>query len=220
MQIGNFYDLSDGPHLKNTAELAAFKIQAEPLPDRGMRITGWCHSSKEALKKYLKKVAHYVEPQELGEKMGLWKDTVWLPEGLKWRRQLIDFLKKEWFEGAIEVSCEGDRVALHRALGKPRVAEVVGEKAIQLSFFALPQEEMISSLQSIGKTLTILGFDHNLVDHAFVVEDGLERKRPLVEIKKISRKGAATVDLVIVAEVDQMFSLLLEKNLLMQMVGI
>ena len=72
IEIGPFHDLSPGPHLKNTAELAAFKISLETLPDQVFRITGWCHESKEELKHFLKKLDQYIDPQQLGEQMGLW----------------------------------------------------------------------------------------------------------------------------------------------------
>jgi hypothetical protein len=34
IQIDSFYDLSTGPHLKNTAELASFKIEIEDLGEK------------------------------------------------------------------------------------------------------------------------------------------------------------------------------------------
>ncbi len=218
IQIGSFHDLSPGPHLKNTAELAAFKISVEALPDNGLRIEGWCHNSKEELKQFLKKLKDYVEHPLRGEKMGLWKGPIWLPQGLKARQQVVDFLKAQWFEGALEVSSplEGDRMAAHRSLGRSKVAEVWAlphETGIQVSFFDKPEEEVISSLQSIGKTLTILGFDHSIVPLGrgsdFLVEDELGRKWPVVQLKRT----AGTVDFYFTAAVDRILALLLEKNL-------
>lgn len=222
IQIGSFHDLSPGPHLKNTAELAAFKISVEALPEKGMRVVGCCHTSKDELKQFLKKVDNYTEPQLRGEKMGLWKGEIWLPQGLKRRQQLIHFLKEQWFDGALEISgpLEGDRSAMHRSLGKPKVAEVLPrEKGIQVSFFGKPEQEVISSLQSIGKTLTILGFDHSTESLGrgtdFLVEDELGRKWPVVQVKRISRNGSPAVDFYFIAEVEQILALLLEKNLQM-----
>lgn len=225
IQIGTFHDLCPGPHLKNTAELAAFKISVEQLPDGGTRISGSCHSSKEGLKQYLKKLAEYTAPQQLGEQMGLWKGSVWLPQGLKMRQYLIDYLKKEWFIDALEVSgpFDADRMDLHRSMGKSKVAEIwtpgAHETQIQVSFFNKPEREVISSLQSIGKTLTILGFNHSAVSMGqecdFVVDDGLDRSQSILKIKRIPRKGSSEVDFYITVIVEKLMYLLLEKNLMM-----
>lgn len=228
IQIGDFCDLCEGPHLKNTAELSAFKIEMEALPDRGMRITGWCHVSKDDLKVFLKKLDHYEEPAKRGEKMGLWQGSIWLDTGLKYKFHLIQVLKKYLAPGALEVSvpADSDRLALHRSLGKPKVVEIwssgFDETWAQTSFFNLTEEEQISSLQSIGKTLTILGFNHSTVSKGretdYLVEDELGRKWQVVQVKKVPRKGSSVVDLVITAGVEKIFSLLLEKNLILQMV--
>ena len=117
IQIGSFHDLCPGPHLKNTAEFAAFKISAEPLPENGMRINGWCHTSKDELKHFLKKLDNYTEPSQIGEKRALWKGPIWLPAGIKLRNQLILFLKKEWFmEVCLEIAAPAtdNRLELHR----------------------------------------------------------------------------------------------------------
>lgn len=224
VQIGAFHDLSPGPHLKNTAELAAFKISVEVLPDQGLRINGWCHASKDELKKFLKKVEQYTEHPRLGEKMGLWKGEIWLPRGLERRQLLIDCLKEHWFGSALEVASplEGDRTARHRTLGKPKIAEVWThpEAGMQISFFGRPESEMISSLQSIGKTLTILGFDHSTVPSGvggvdFLIEDGLGRKWPVVQLKRTTKEGALAVDFHFTAAVERILALLLEHNLQM-----
>jgi threonyl-tRNA synthetase len=223
IQIGSFYDLCPGPHLKNTAEVAAFKITVEPLPDKGLRVNGWCHTSKEELRQFLKKLESYVEHPLLGEKRGLWKGGIWLPHGLKLRQELIQFLKEQWFEGALEVESpwESDRTAKHRSLSKPKIAEswTLPEAGVQVSFFDKPESEMISSLQSIGKTLTILGFDHSTVPCGrgvdFLIEDDLGRKWPVVQLKRTSKEGAPSVEFHFTVAVERMLALLLEKNLQM-----
>jgi hypothetical protein len=94
-----------------------------------------------------------------------------------------------------------------------------GKTRLQMSFFEAPEEVVISCLHSIAKTLTILGFDHSTIhegrETAYVVEDGIGRCHPVVQVKRISRKGSRAVDITIAAEVEQMLSLLLEKNLMM-----
>jgi hypothetical protein len=225
IQIGDFYDLSVGPHSKNTAELAAFKITLEPLPNKEMRVVGYCHQSKAELKDFLKKLDQYTEPKDLGEQMGLWKGDIWLPSGLKRRQQLIEFLKKKWFAGALEVSgpLDADRVALHRSLEVPKVAEFWSspphETHLQISFFDRQEEEFISFLQLIGKTLTILSFDHSSVSMGretdYLIVDGLGRSHPLVHVKKVSRKGSSAVDFFVTAIVEDILYQTLDKNLMM-----
>jgi hypothetical protein len=227
IQIGSFYDLSPGPHLKNTAELAAFKIEVESLPEQKMRVVGWCHKSKTELKHFLKVVSNYTDPIKMGEKLLLWKGDIWLSEGLKRRRQFIEILRKEWFTGAYEISgpLDCDRYLLHKSMGKGKVAEIWGEEPnqtlIQITFFNKVEEEVISLLHSIAKTLTILGFDHSTLskgrETGYLVEDGLGRKQLILEVKKIPQKGSSMVDLTFTVEVEKMMYLLLEKNHLMVM---
>lgn len=225
IQIGSFHDLCPGPHLKNTAELAAFKISAEILPDNGMRLIGWCHRSKDELKQFLKQLDEYTEAAQVGEQMGLWKGDIWLPPGLRMRQQLIEFLKAKWFAGALEISgpLDADRMELHRSIGQSKVAEIwtpaSQETHLQISFFGKAEEEFISFLQLIGKTLTILGFDHSNVpmgrETDYLVVDGLGRSHPLVHVKKTSKKGSSAVDFYITAVVERILDQMLEKNLMM-----
>jgi hypothetical protein len=225
IQIGSFHDLSPGPHLKNTAELAAFKIIAELLPENGMRVVGWCEYSKQELKKFLKVLDEYNEPIQVGERMGFWKSSIWLPPGLKMRQELIQFLKKMWFANGLEISGpeSEDRIDLHRSLGVSKVVEVWGpaphETHMQISFFGASEGEFISSLQLIGKTLTILGFDHSIVHNGresdYLVLDGLGRSHPLVHVKKVSKKGSSVVDFCITTVVEKILFQMLEKNLMM-----
>lgn len=219
IQIGEFADLSQGPHLKNTAELAAFKLQAEQLEEKQVRLFGWCHRSKEELKKFLKLIDRYLEPKVMGEKRGLWKGDVWLGPGIKMRQQLVDFLKEKWFPGALELSAPFgvDRTTIHRTMKARKVAEVWVEPPqkthIQISFFDQTEEEFISSLQLIAKTLTILGFDHSHISKengvGYEVLDGLDRPQHLVEVKKIS--GGFYISF----EVEKIIEQMLEKNLVM-----
>lgn len=206
IKIGDFHDLSKGPHLKNTFELAAFKIVVEPLGDKRMRITGWCHHSKNELKQFLKQLDAYIEPQKIGESMGLWSGLIWLSKGLVLRQKLIQFLKKEWFVDAFEIQGPfvEDHYELHKRQGQKKVAEEWSlghrETFLQVSFF----DKMISPLHLIGKTLTILGFDHSLSLEGFVVVDGIGRSQLLVQVEK---RGT------IIAHVERILDQMLEKNL-------
>lgn len=196
VQIGSFHNLSPGPHLKNTAELAAFRLlSVEPLEGRIIRIEGCASGSKRDLKDFLKKRTLYEAccHQKLGA--GLWVDVegqiVWQGQGLKLRNQVIEFLKRQLFAGATEVAgtfdLEGDRALFHGEISKKiggssaiaevwtRFREEVGpgeglfepaeEAIVQVSSFFRDEDlrgKLISSLQSIGKTLNILGFNYCL----------------------------------------------------------
>lgn len=217
VQIGSFHDLSPGPHLKNTAELAAFKIKAEPLPEKGMRLTGWCHRSKDDLKRFLKQLDRYVDPICLGETQGYWKGDVWLEGGLRKREKLIQFFRGQLFCGTLEISSSwnGDCFDSHRAQGVAKVAEIRSsghrETWIQVSFFGLPEKEMNSSLHLIGKTLTILGFEHSISPKGFVTGlvtiDGIGRSQ---ELARVERRGD---DWMITVHVEQVLNQMIEKNL-------
>ncbi len=222
VQIDSFYDLSPAPHLTSTGQLAAFKIEIEPLLEGKTRLIGWCHFSKEELNKFLKLVNRYVEPALLGEQQGLWKGQVWFERGLKMRQKLLDFLKKHWFEGAVLICGpqNGNRFETHRLLSREKVADIWGapqEGGLQVSFFHQSEAKVISSLQLIGKTLTILGFDHTSIfadgGVEFVVEDELGRKWPVVQFKKLSKKGVKAVDFYFTAAVERILALMLEKKL-------
>lgn len=214
IQIGTFHDLSQGPHLKNSFELAAFKIEAEPLPDKRMRIRGWCHHSKEALKEFLKQIENYIEPSELGRSLGFWEGDVWLKKGIELREKLIQFLKKQFFQNAFEIAAPAS--LKRRLLGKPKIAEVAysshAQTEIRVSFFSISDEELISFLLLVGKTLTILGFDHSIPDMGvtadLAVEDGLGRTQTLVSMEKRGN------DLQMTAHVERILEQMIEKNLI------
>jgi len=198
VQIGSFHNLSPGPHLKNTAELAAFKLLSiEFLESKVIRIRGSASPSKKELREFLKKQDLYAARchQKLGA--GLWVDLdgaiVWQGQGLRLKGQVVEFLKRRLFPEAVEVAgspnLEGDRFGFHSEVLKKiggsfrSIAEVwtrFNEKEcwgagdaglfepdeegiVQLSVYPRIEDlqtKLISSLQSIGKTLNILGFNY------------------------------------------------------------
>jgi hypothetical protein len=93
------------------------------------------------------------------------------------------------------------------------------KSVVQISFFDIPEEELNSSLQMIGKTLTILGFDHSTAPRGletdFVVVDGLGRERPIVKVKKSLKKGVGKIDFTITCVVEEILDQMIEKNLIM-----
>ena len=196
IQIGSFCDLCPGPHLKNTAELGAFKLLSiESLEDKVIRIQGAAAFSKPDLKDFLKKLQVYEDQshKRLGESAGFWTlvdgRIVWQAFGLKLKQAVTDFLKKSFFNGFEEISgsLSWDREALHREMAAKKgfpchLAEIwtclneawdpdLGlfqseeETHVQTSSFCKTdqlRQGIISSLQTIGKTLNILGFNYCL----------------------------------------------------------
>lgn len=210
IQIGDFTDLCPGPHLKNTAEAAAFKINSvEVLPDRGMRLTGYVHTSKDSLKHFLKKLSQYRSPEKIGEARGYWVQSpyglIWKRAGIEAKAKLVQTLKEQLCVGAMEVSCpQGDRDAMHAWLGREKVSEQWGEW-LQISVYS---NNLEFSLQSVAKTLTILGFTASMSplgrETEFWIEDGIERRWPVVQVKKDEAR------VVILVDVEKIFALLLE----------
>ncbi|EKE08507.1 MAG: threonyl-tRNA synthetase [uncultured bacterium] len=219
VQIGKYIDFCPGPHLKNTFELGAFRLQLEPLAEK-VRISGTCHWSKGQHKQFLKLLANRISPEKKGEMLGFWIEDIWLKRGLEARDNLIYFLKKEWFEGALEVATLQGREE-HALLSEKIVAEVYSrsrfETEILMSFFDKLPTDWNSCLQRIGKTLTILGFDHSFScdergGHYFV-EDELSVSHSLVHVEKRDRIGVSRIDIFVCAEVETILSQMLEKHL-------
>jgi len=120
----------------------------------------------------------------------IWKgEVLWLREGIKGRSELIECLKSHLFKESLEVefSSEEDRIKLHGNLAveikkiplhlgeiyrtplapwDPDSGLLSGEGGswIQISSYISSSElegALISSLQSVGKTLNILGFKYS-----------------------------------------------------------
>ena len=137
VRIGTFHDLSPGPHLSTTGELAAFKLwPLEHVGERQFRLSGCAFPSKGELKQFLKRLRYYpdLSHERAGFKKSLWRRAegcfVWLPAGLKVRQEVIELLRSHLFEGALEVAYAGeaDRAALHpllwSELKSPLLAEI------------------------------------------------------------------------------------------------
>lgn len=172
IQIGSFHDLSEGPHLKNTAEAAAFKLLSIDSPSPGeILLTGSAHFSKEQLKEFLKKIAAYKDPEKIGEERGLWlrldEGVVWLEKGLELKKKLSDFWQKKLFSNALPISGpEKIENSVARRLKRlPLQIFNAGREPLQInSYFPGDQIEsaIISSLQLVDEILKILGFSYRL----------------------------------------------------------
>lgn len=195
VQIGSFYNLSPGPHLTCTSHLQAFKLwPMEKIGDNVVRLAGCAFPTKEELKQFLKQLRVYPEigHEKVGLKKRLWLildgQVVWLPAGLEIRKDVVETVRANLFQGSLEVSMSGssNRATSHalliKEMEKTGVAEVCVEPAnpwdpetglfsgergtqIRLSLGVVAgnwKEKVISSLQLTAKTLNILGFKHCL----------------------------------------------------------
>lgn len=136
VQIGPFIDLSPGPHIENISLLSAFKIWPMQNTSEGLiRITGCAFSSKEDLKKFLKKFRAYSDISHMasGQSLGYWRivdgQFVWLSAGLKRMRALVDVVRDSLFSSALEVAFPDPESAnfLRKALSKEAKASVLAE---------------------------------------------------------------------------------------------
>ncbi len=190
LQMGSFADLSSGAHLKNTAELNYFKLFPPILLEgKAIRLMGSAFDEKEKLKEFLKKWNHYSKKrhEKEGETRHFWLEAqegmVWLPEGLKALRNLLEVFKGNLPPGSCEVRTPLgiDLAQMHKNLladlrmetifeirSEEKVFEGVEEVGLldpcerSELWIATSLKNVISSLQSIGKTLTILGFSYGI----------------------------------------------------------
>ncbi len=173
IEIGSFHQLSEGPHLRSTRELAAFKLLSlEPLSDQGIQIRGAASFSKEELKKFLKLLAAFEEEnyRQIGRKKGFWKSwdegLVWSEKGLEARLQVQNLFFQE--VPFVEFSGDPDRLLAlfrrdFRQVKRGEAQDLHSSSyAVQEIIFSPPDEflkRMTSSLHSIYKMLIMLGFD-------------------------------------------------------------
>ncbi len=184
VQIGGFADLASGSYLENTEELEHFKLfPPTSLGAREMRILGTAFATKNELKEFVKRWNTYPKKrhERSGEIKHFWKffeeGVVWLPEGIKELDKLSSIFKENLLPSATEIiSPVGAKMhkKLLSELGVEAVCEMFSEstsqtrvedvglldcpnkKTLQVTTFL---KNAISSLQSIEKTLNILGCD-------------------------------------------------------------
>jgi len=215
VQIGSFHDLSSGEQLKNTHQLAAFKLDAFHIPPHAHhhRLTGFSYPTKEELQTFLRRLKQYPEKRHevVGQAQGLWKteaqEMIWLAKGLHFRNLLVQRLLQGTEQ--ISASAQVDRFQLARFLKKP-VAEVVFPPPSLFSpdagLYGHPPSihiflsDPISLLHSIEKTLNILGLEHK--------EDLLGREWPVMTTEKTKKGFTVTLS------VEKIMALLLERNTL------
>ncbi len=173
VEMGSFYQLTQGPLLSNTSELQAFKLLSiNSLPDQGLRIEGAASFSKDELKKFLKLLSSFEENnyRKIGAKLGFWasweEGVVWFQKGMEARERL----RQVFFQELPLVECSEYSDELLLLFQKNcRLWKGDSIKDLRTSFSSMQQilfyprgeleKNMNSSLHSIYKTLIMLGFD-------------------------------------------------------------
>lgn len=184
VEMGHFIDLSDGEHVKNSAQIQNFKLfEPESFGDGVMRISGTAFETKEELKAFFKKWHVYSKKrhEKVGFNRNYWKefegDLVWLPAGLKAEADLISVLKENLYPGALEIRIANPKTAellsflnaevifeINSVTGDASLEDVglfesAEGKEIQIT---ISLKNVISSLQFIVKTLNILNFRYSI----------------------------------------------------------
>jgi len=227
VQIGSFYDFSEGAYLGNTEALASFKLdQIKILSDREIRIAGFASATKEELKDFLKILKEYKHKRHeaAGQAMGLWRieqeGVVWLKLGLKIWDRLIRFFDRTILDGVEFVSLpqKFSRMTLIQQLGRP-IAErplqpptlwdtetgLLGLEGPNIEIFAL---DSTSLLHLTEKSLNILGLKHK---EGFFAPDALGKEWQLVTKRKVPDGMVLSVSIV------KILALLLESSELMEL---
>lgn len=230
VQMGSFYDLISGNLLKNSHQLHAFKLEKMIRLENGVtRLSGFAYPSKEDLNLFLKKLKKYPAKRHetQGEAQGLWKivsgEIIWLNKGLKLREKLLHFFEKQALENFERISASSpfNRQELLAQIDRP-VMEFLYSQNYTLNPLAGLYENQgteirifikdpISLLQSIEKTLNILGLEYN---GQFCVDDALGRSWPVVEVRKGSRSVIVSI------WIETILALLLEKYELLERLAI
>lgn len=205
IQIGDFADLCEERCELNGRK--HFKLLGFTLNEGQVRIFGAAFETKEELKEYIKSWNGFQSHREIGLKRdlfsspeeGLW---VWHPEGEKIRQQLVAKWKEAHAEQNFQLIStpsltEDERLHFHAAFGG-RTLEIghlflmPGKEGmltpkrgvVETSYIFCREEEIaqeiISSLQSMQKFLSIYDFDYELKESRNLIEfqlfDGLGRR--------------------------------------------
>jgi hypothetical protein len=240
IQIGTFSDLAEGPFCSSLREVGAFRITAlKFLGDGEIRIEGSAFSTKEELKNFLRRLAKYSEENHLvrGEALKFWQlqdgQLLWLPRGLKLRENLLALLKKSFCgvelraasEKAVNAYCckraPFTALTFQEKFKNPEEGKGLFEEECQSVFqqtiYCSAKEFKdfsISLLQTIDKTLIILGFRASSGPtgpkrNEWTVEDGLGRAQTVFQWSLLEEDGCKLLRMKV--GVEKILALLLEQ---------
>ena len=191
VQIGDFVDLMAGPFLESTKDLAAFKLASiESLGDNRIRVSGFADLAKDLLKDFVKKYAKYEKSSH--KKLGTFQhyfeffdnEIVFLPAAVKKKNEFISLLTGNLGDLFFPVETNSefeDKLPIFSQILKRTPEFGVYEETLfsnlemgveDLGLFDPEFGRKIligcsynlvkSLLQSIDKTLNILGFSYDL----------------------------------------------------------
>lgn len=192
LQVGQFYELMDGPFCPSIRDVGAFQVVSlKPLGERIYQIEGCAFATKQELKDYVRKLSKYEEGNHsiLGQRLGFWivgeEGFIWKKKGLEVKQLLLSFLKKMF--GGEELAPSNPLILKKYALSRikpmaPLITWILQQKTADFAgkdgFFddlerTLAEQIiycvsgelkglLISLLQTIDKTLIILGFQPHL----------------------------------------------------------
>ncbi len=219
IQIGEFYDLLEGPFCSSLQELAAFKLLSlEKVGDQEYRLEGCVAPSKDELKALLRRRAKYAEENHrmLGEELGLWEGNfVWRKRGLRVKRALLAHLTQR---------CIGEEIALSdaqqpihfthwsysdRTVALSEDSGLLAEECqstIEQKIESGSRADANSLLQTAHELLTMLGFHPEVREGQLLVEDGLGRLHEAATVVVSQGAVKATMGL------ERILALLLERS--------
>lgn len=185
MSLGGFADwCEEGECLSSTGAAGAFRLLNQIELDRGcIRIFGIGAGSKKELKELSSNwdLFEKRDHERAGSSLGLWRTDggvhrLWLPRGLEVRGQLSAFWQSafsslaepvEGGEGALELLAQNvpssmEYVSAEGGEGGRGLLDWPCSLTLSLNHFLGLQSFCTSFLQTIHKSLTILGFDYRI----------------------------------------------------------
>lgn len=185
IQIGSFVDSCEEVSSQHTGEAGIFRLlDKKNLGKTSYRIFGVSAPSKEALKHKIQLYQQFprVDHEMRGVKLGLWEmvgqERIWLGSGLEARRNLIQKWRENFSTIALEVECnealipqfaQKRNAALMQMTRLPMsgahlrgLMDAPQQLAMQIKTFETTDISCISFLQTVHKSLTILGFTYRI----------------------------------------------------------
>lgn len=259
--VGEFFDLMEGEFCSSLQEVGAFQIVSlEDLGEKEYRIDGCAFGSKDELKSFLRQLKKYEDENhlELGQKGRLWQwrdgRLLWREKGLEAKRRLVARFKigeELGFESQDVMDQFGrDKTPVFTWTFSEKRVDPEGDEGLfesccqsllQQNIYCSQgelNELLISHLQTIDKSLIILGFraTHRLTGRKgdavkqlkacfpqlvsteegdagveWILLDGLGRERVAVELKLTLKENRAVVRVSV--GIEKILALLIEKTL-------
>ena len=174
IRIGEFADWSEGDHLEQAE--GVFKLtECKPFAKNCYRVFGFAAPSKEHLKELIARFKNFPQKDHIavGDARDLWGqyegEWVWLAKGLKARREMQEFFLRQFAPLSLEI--EGDYRLVKKQTKISSVMQLLpatplptqrglleSDACLQVFSFEKNEASATSLLQTMHKSLTILGF--------------------------------------------------------------